>query len=82
MLIPPDAYRKFFAFRCYDRESIVSFASSINRDPGIVVARLQKDNVVRYNNDELNALKHTFKVEQDTSICITPFDVDLKAALE
>lgn len=81
MLIPPDAYRAFFAGRCYDRESIISFASSINRDPGIVVARLQKDNVVRYDDDALNALKHTFLVEQDTSICIAPFDVDIRKAL-
>lgn len=81
MLIPPDAYRAFFAARSYDRKSIISFASSINRDPGIVVARLQKDNAVRYDDDTLNALKHTFLVEQDTSICIAPFDVDLKEAL-
>ncbi len=81
MLIPPDAYSSFFLKRCYDRESIISFASSINRDPGIVVARLQKDGVVRYDDDDLNALKHTFLVEQDTSICLAPFDVDLKEAL-
>lgn len=81
MLIPPDAYSAFFAARSYDRESIISFASSINRDPGIIVARLQKDNVVRYDDDALNALKHTFLVEQDTSICIAPFDVDLTKAL-
>ena len=81
MLIPPEKYREFFLKRCYDRESIIEFASSIGRDPGIVVARLQKDNVVRYDDNELNALKHTFLVEQDTSICIAPFDVDLKEAL-
>ncbi len=81
MLIPPEKYREFFLKRCYDRESIIEFASSIGRDPGIVVSRLQKDNVVRYDDNELNALKHTFLVEQDTSICIAPFDVDLKEAL-
>ncbi len=81
MLIPSEKYREFFLKRCYDRESIIEFASSIGRDPGIVVSRLQKDDVVRYDDNELNALKHTFLVEQDTSICIAPFDVDLKEAL-
>ena len=43
--------------------------------------RLQMDGVIRYDDEEFNSLKHTFTVEQDTSICIAPFDVDIKAAL-
>ena len=50
-------------------------------ETGIVIARLQKDGVIRYDDEEFNSLKHTFTVEQDTSICIAPFDVDIKAAL-
>ena len=42
---------------------------------------LQKDGAIRYDDEEFDSLKHTFTIEQDTSICIAPFDVDIKAAL-
>ncbi len=80
-LIPPALYRTFFEKRRYDRESIISFAESIENETGIAVARLQKDGVVRYDDEELNSLKHAFTVEQDASIRIATFDVDIKAAL-
>lgn len=54
-LIPPALYRTFFEKRRYDRESIISFAESIENETGIAVARLQKDGVVRYDNEELNS---------------------------
>lgn len=82
MLIPPEKYSTFFISRAYDRESIISFAEEINRDPGIVVARLQKDGVVRYDDRELNSLKHACSIKQDTSICLRPFDVDISEALK
>lgn len=82
MLIPPEKYSAFFFSRAYDRESIISFAEEINRDPGIVVARLQKDGVVRYDDRELNSLKHVSSIKQDTSICLRPFDVDISEALK
>ena len=82
MLIPPEKYSAFFISRSYDRESILSFAREINRDPGIVVARLQKDGVVRYDDKELNSLKHVCSIKQDTSICLRPFDVDISEALK
>ena len=72
-LIPPDKYRDFFIKRKYDSESIVSFASGIKRDPGIVVARLQKDGACRYDDSFLNSLKHRCTLTQDLSLCISPF---------
>lgn len=57
MLIPEEQYYTFFHARSYDRKSIISFASSIGRDPGIVVSRLQKDGVVSYSDTSLNSLK-------------------------
>ncbi len=75
MLLPEGEYREFFASRRYDRESILSFALSLGRDPGIVVSRLQKDGVVRYDEKELNALRHKYRVNPDLSLCISPFAV-------
>ncbi len=82
MLIPPEKYSAFFFSRAYDRESIIRFAEEINRDPGIVVARLQKDGVVRYDDRDLNSLKHVPSIRQDTSICLRPFDTDISEALK
>ena len=72
-LIPPDRYSRFFISRCYDRESVLSFVQSLSIDPGIVVSRLQKDGVVRYDDIILNGLKHKYEIDQDLSICISPF---------
>ena len=75
MLLPEEEYRAFFASRRYDRESILSFSQSLGRDPGIVVSRLQKDGVVRYDEKELNALRHKYRVNLDLSMCISPFAI-------
>lgn len=73
ILIPPDKYSRFFVSRRYDRESILSFAQSLSIDPGIVVSRLQKDGVVRYDDIILNSLKHKYEFDPDLSLCISPF---------
>ena len=42
---------------------IREFADLIDRDPGIVLGRLQKDELVRYDDWELNSLRHKYKVK-------------------
>ncbi len=63
MLIPPKAYDEFVRERNFDVESIKKFAKVINRDPGIVLGRLQKDKKVDYKNVALNSLRHKYKVK-------------------
>lgn len=62
-LIPPESYWEFFSKREYTRESVINFAQSIGRSPGIVVSRLQKDNVVSYSESNLNSLKKKYKLD-------------------
>jgi hypothetical protein len=49
MLIPLLEYRAFLSRGHFDKTSIISFAQSINRHPGIVVGRLQHDGQIAYN---------------------------------
>lgn len=62
MLIDPVEYKEFIRARRYDAASIKRFAEKIDRDPGIVLGRLQNDGRVGYNNKSLNSLKHKYKV--------------------
>ena len=62
MLIDPVEYKEFIRARRYDAESIKRFAEKIDRDPGIVLGRLQNDGRVGYSNKSLNSLKHKYKV--------------------
>ena len=65
MLIDPVEYKEFIRARRYDAVSIKRFAARINRDPGIILGRLQNDGRVGYNNKSLNSLKR----EQDKQPC-------------
>lgn len=61
MLVPEMEFRKFVDENQFDEESIRNFASKINRDPGIVLGRLQKEKKVAFNNQQLsNALRRKF----------------------
>ena len=61
-LIPPELYSEFTDRRVFTKESVLSFSESIERDPGIVVGRLQKDGYIEYKDKQLNALRHQYKV--------------------
>ena len=45
-LVPEDKYKCFVKMRNFDESSIREFADSIDRDPGIVLGRLIKDNKI------------------------------------
>ena len=62
MLIAPEAYKEFASRGRFDATSIKQFAKSIDRDPGIVLGRLQNENRVGYTNRTLNSLKQKYKV--------------------
>ncbi len=62
-LIPPDAYKIFLEKEQFSEEAIKKFAHSIQRDPGIVLGRLQNDQKVDFTDVNLSkALRHKYKV--------------------
>lgn len=63
-LIPTDKYETFIHQHCYfDEEVIREFAKSIDRDPGIVLGRLLKDQKVPHTDVNLSVkLRHTYNV--------------------
>ena len=63
MLIPPKKYQRFITENKFDIQSIKEFATQINRDPGIVLGRLQNDRKVGFDDWNLNPLRHKYKVK-------------------
>lgn len=61
-LIPPEKYQDFINNYSFDAESIKTFAEQIDRDPGIVLGRLQKDGLVGFKDRSLQGLKHKYRV--------------------
>lgn len=62
-LIPPEKYKVFIQENHFDEDTIKKFAESIQRDPGIVLGRLQNDKIVSYANSTLSkALRHQYKI--------------------
>ena len=61
-LIPPAAYQNFLSDGKFDRESIQDFAENINRDPAIVLGRLQKDGILGFDDKLTASLRHKYKV--------------------
>ena len=59
-LIPNDLYSEYLKHSNFSEKSILSFAQNVNRDPGIIVGRLQHDGLVSKDNAKLNALKRKY----------------------
>lgn len=62
-LIDPVKYQDFVQKDIFTISSIKEFASLIDRDPGIVLGRLQNDGQVEYNDWTLQSLRHKYKVK-------------------
>lgn len=54
-LIPSSEFVRFLERDCLSKECIIQFAKQINVSPGIMVGRLQKDNIIPFN--QMNDLK-------------------------
>ena len=62
-LIPPGEYEAFVRMNEFSENAVRRFAERIDRDPGIVLGRLQNDQIVPFTNVALSkALKHKYKV--------------------
>jgi len=62
-LIPPKKYNKFLQENDFSVDAIKAFADSIDRDPGIVLGRLQNDDVVEFRDWTMQALRHKYQVK-------------------
>lgn len=62
-LIPPDRYRDFVDRGSFDLQAIKTFAEQIERDPGIVLGRLQKDGIVGFDDWTMRPLRHKYRVK-------------------
>lgn len=62
-LIPPEKYGAFVKRKRFDIVAINEFANYINRDPGIVLGRLQNDGLVRFDDWTLSSLRHKYRVK-------------------
>lgn len=60
-LIPPESYREFLTKGQFDLEALTAYAGQIERSPGIVLGRLQKDGIIRPEDQSMDQLryKHT-----------------------
>ena len=62
-MIDPGEYEKFTKEKIFSLATIQEFADLIDRDPGIVLGRLQNDGLVRYDDRTLQSLRHKYKVK-------------------
>ena len=62
-LIPREQYTKFIEQNVFNLNTICRFAKQINRDPGIVLGRLQNDMLVDYNDWTLHSLRKKYRVK-------------------
>lgn len=63
-LIPKELYQKFIRDNeKFDLYLIKNFADQIDRDPGIVLGRLQNDGKVRFDDWTLSSLRHKYRVQ-------------------
>ncbi len=65
MLIDPDAYTEFIQWNDFSLRAITAFAKRINRDPGIVLGRLENDKHVKYGDLTLSHLRTRYKILVD-----------------
>lgn len=62
-LIPPEKYQYFLAQEKINLQSIISFANQIDRDPGVVLGRLQNDGIVRFDDWTMKSLRHKYRIK-------------------
>jgi HTH-type transcriptional regulator/antitoxin HigA len=60
LLIPPDEYNIFSKEKTFSEAKVRDFANSVRIHPGIVVGRLQKDNLIPYTHLNKLRLKYVF----------------------
>lgn len=62
-LIPAEKFADFQSRNKFEIEDIIEFANDINRDPGIVLGRLQNEKIISYSDSRMNVLRHKYKIK-------------------
>lgn len=62
-LIPREQYNDFVASGRFGLNDIIHFTKVINRDPGIVLGRLQNDGLVGFDDWTMKPIRHKYKVK-------------------
>ena len=62
-LIPPEEYERFISDKKFGLQDIRKFANEIERDPGIVLGRLQNDGFVGFDDWTMKPLRHKYMVK-------------------
>ena len=62
-LIPRERYNDFVARERFGLKDIIRFGESINRDPGIVLGRLQNDGLVGFDDWTMKPIRHKYRVK-------------------
>lgn len=62
-LIPPDKFDDFIKTGHFSNTDIIRFADSIDRDAGIVVGRLEKEEIIRHDDPQKKLLKRKYRVK-------------------
>lgn len=62
-LIPLEKYQEFLKRKRYDLQAIRTFANEIDRDPGIILGRLQNDGIIGFDDWTMKPLRHKYKVK-------------------
>ncbi len=62
-LIPAESYRAFLADKEFGLYAIRRFADQIDRDPGIVLGRLQNDGIIGTEDAALQSLRSKYKIK-------------------
>ena len=71
MLIPLENYQEFLSKRRFDIQSIRNFANQINRDPGIVLGRLQNDRKVGFDDWTLKTIDGKITAHYEHTVVVT-----------
>lgn len=63
LLIQPDKYQEFIRKKIFTISSIEAFSDELDRDPGIVLGRLENDGLIEFNDWTLQPLRHKYRVK-------------------
>lgn len=61
-LIPSKAYKQFINENNFTLENVIYFSNKIDRDPCIILGRLQKEKIIRYDDWRFNILRKKYTI--------------------
>ncbi len=65
MLIPENEYKDFVENNVFTMKTIKEFASSIKRNPSIVLGQLERDGIIKTDDSRFSALRRKYRIEDE-----------------